>query len=141
MDKFVIKGPNILKGQVLISGSKNSALPILASTLLFDKPVVIQNLPRVRDINTMLNLLKSLGSKIEFFDNRKKVRISKTKKTKHFASYSLLKTMRAGILVLGPLVAKYHKSITSFPGGCVLNGNSGRPIDLHLRALQKLGMK
>jgi len=137
----VIKGPSVLKGKVLISGSKNAALPILASTLLFDKPVVIQNLPRVRDINTMLNLLRSLGSKIEFFDDRKKVRISKTKKPKHFASYSLLKTMRAGILVLGPLVAKYHKSITSFPGGCVLNGNSGRPIDLHLRALQKLGMK
>jgi UDP-N-acetylglucosamine 1-carboxyvinyltransferase len=141
MDKFVIKGPSVLKGKVLISGSKNAALPILASTILFDKPVVIQNLPRVRDINTMLNLLRSLGSKIEFFDNRKKVRISKTKKSKHFASYSLLKTMRAGILVLGPLVAKYQKSIVSFPGGCVLNGNSGRPINLHLRALQKLGMK
>ena len=141
MDKFVIKGPSVLKGKVLISGSKNAALPILASTLLFDKPVVIQNLPRVRDINTMLNLLRSLGSKIEFFDNRKKVRISKTKKPKHFASYSLLKTMRAGILVLGPLVAKYQKSIVSFPGGCVLNGNSGRPINLHLSALQKLGMK
>ena len=63
----MIKGPSVLKGKVLISGSKNAALPILASTLLFDKPVVIQNLPRVRDINTMLNLLKSLGSKIEFF--------------------------------------------------------------------------
>jgi len=137
----VIKGPSVLKGKVLISGSKNAALPILASTILFDKPVVIQNLPRVRDINTMLNLLRSLGSKIEFFDNRKKVRISKTKKPKHFASYSLLKTMRAGILVLGPLVAKYQKSIVSFPGGCVLNGNSGRPINLHLSALQKLGVK
>ena len=141
MDKFLIKGPSTLKGEVLISGSKNAALPILASTLLFDKPVVIKNLPRVRDINTMLNLLKSLGSKIEFFDNRKKVRISKSKKLKYFASYSLLKTMRAGILVLGPLVAKFQKSITSFPGGCVLNGNSGRPINLHLNALQKLGMK
>jgi len=141
MDKFLIKGPSILKGEVLISGSKNAALPILASTLLFDKPVIIKNLPRVRDINTMLNLLKSLGSKIEFFDNRKKVRISKSKNPKHFASYSLLKTMRAGILVLGPLISKCQKSITSFPGGCVLNGNSGRPINLHLNALQKLGMK
>ena len=141
MDKFLIKGPSILKGEVLISGSKNAALPILASTLLFDKPITIKNLPRVRDINTMLNLLKSLGSKIEFFDNRKKVRISKSKKPKYFASYSLLKTMRAGILVLGPLVSKCQKSITSFPGGCVLNGNSGRPINLHLNALQKLGMK
>jgi UDP-N-acetylglucosamine 1-carboxyvinyltransferase len=141
MDKFLIKGPSILKGEVIISGSKNAALPILASTLLFDKPVIIKNLPRVRDINTMLNLLKSLGSKIEFFDNRKKVRISKSKNPKHFASYSLLKTMRAGILVLGPLISKCQKSITSFPGGCVLNGNSGRPINLHLNALQKLGMK
>ena len=141
MDKFLIKGPSILKGEVLISGSKNAALPILASTLLFDKPVIIKNLPRVRDINTMLNLLKSLGSKIEFFDNRKKVRISKSKNPKHFASYSLLKTMRACILVLGPLISKCQKSITSFPGGCVLNGNSGRPINLHLNALQKLGMK
>ena len=141
MEKFLIKGPSILNGQVSISGSKNAALPILASTLLFDKPVIIQNLPRVRDIETMLNLLKSLGSKIEYFDNKRKVKISKTKKLKHFASYSLLKTMRAGILVLGPMVAKYQKSITSFPGGCVLNGNSGRPIDLHLNALKKLGMK
>ena len=72
MDKFVIKGPSVLKGKVLISGSKNAALPILASTLLFDKPVVNQNHPRVRDINTMINPLRSLGSKIEFFDNRKK---------------------------------------------------------------------
>ena len=141
MDKFLIKGPSILKGEVFISGSKNAALPILASTLLFDKPVIIQNLPRVKDINTMLNLLKSLGSKIEFFDNKKKVRITKLKKQKYFASYSLLKTMRAGILVLGPLVAKNFKSIASFPGGCVLNGNSGRPIDLHLNALEKIGMK
>jgi UDP-N-acetylglucosamine 1-carboxyvinyltransferase len=141
MDKFLIKGPGVLKGKVLISGSKNAALPLLASTLLFDKPVILQNLPRVRDIDTMLNLLKSLGSKIEYFDNKKKVKISKTTKQKHFASYSLLKTMRAGILVLGPLVAKYQKSIISFPGGCVLNGNSGRPINLHLETLKKLGMK
>ena len=141
MDKFLIKGPSVLKGEVIISGSKNAALPILAATLLFDKPVILQNLPRVRDIDTMLNLLKSLGSKIEYFNNKKKVKISKTKKQKHFASYSLLKTMRAGILVLGPLVAKYQKSIISFPGGCVLNGNSGRPIDLHLEALQKIGMR
>ena len=140
MDKFLIKGPNKIKGEVSIDGSKNSALPILASTILFDKPVTIENLPRVRDVDTMLNLLKSLGSNIEFSNNKKTVRITKTKKQKYLASYSLLKTMRAGILVLGPLVAKYHKSITSFPGGCILNGNSGRPINYHLNALKKLGM-
>ena len=142
MDKFSITGPcRVMRGEVSISGSKNAALPILAATLLFDKPVIIENLPRVRDIDTMLNLLKSLGSNIQFLNNKKTVKITKTKKQKQFASYSIVKTMRAGILVLGPLVAKYHKSISSFPGGCVLNGNSGRPINLHLEALKKLGMK
>ena len=138
MDKFLITGPCKIKGQVSISGSKNAALPILASTLLFDKPVIIENLPQVRDIDTMLNLLKSLGSKIQYFKNKKTVKISKTTKPKHFASYSLVKTMRAGILVLGPLVAKYHKSITSLPGGCTIGA---RPVNYHLNALKKLGMK
>ena len=140
MDKFLISGPCKVKGQVSIRGSKNAALPILASTLLFDKPVVIENLPRVRDIDSMLNLLKSLGSKIKFSKNKKTVKIYKTTKQKYFGSYSILKTMRAGILILGPLVSKYHKSICSFPGGCVLNGNSGRPVNLHLNALKKMGM-
>ena len=138
MDSFLIKGPCKVKGQVSISGSKNAALPILASTLLFDKPVIIENLPLVKDIDTMLNLLKSLGSKIQFLRNKKTVKISKTTKPKHFASYSLVKTMRAGILVLGPLVAKYHKSITSLPGGCTIGA---RPVNYHLNALKKLGMK
>ena len=138
MDKFLIKGPCKIKGQVSISGSKNAALPILASTLLFDKPVIIENLPQVRDIDTMLNLLKSLGSKIQYLKNKKTVKISKTTKPKHFASYSLVKTMRAGILVLGPLVAKFHKSITSLPGGCTIGA---RPVNYHLNALKKLGMK
>ena len=140
MDKFLIKGPCKVKGVVNISGSKNAALPILASTILFDKTVILENLPRVKDIDTMLNLLKSLGSKIEFL-KRKTVRISKTKRQKYLASYFSVKTMRAGVLVLGPMIAKHHKSITSFPGGCVLNGKSGRPINFHLNALKKLGME
>ena len=138
MDKFLIKGPCKIKGQVSISGSKNAALPILASTILFDKSVTIENLPRVRDIDTMLKLLKSLGSKIEFFNNKKTVKITKNKKKKIFASYSLVKTMRAGILVLGPMIAKYHKSITSLPGGCLIGA---RPVNYHLNALKKLGMR
>ncbi len=138
MDKFLISGPCKVKGQVSISGSKNAALPILASTLLFDKPAVIENLPRVRDIDTMLNLLKSLGSKIKLSKNKKTVKIYKTKKQNYFASYSLVKTMRAGILVLGPLISKYHKSITSLPGGCLIGA---RPVNYHLNALKKLGMK
>ena len=138
MDKFLIKGPCKIKGKVSISGSKNAALPILASTILFDKTVTIENLPRVKDIDTMLKLLKSLGSKIQFFNNKKTVKITKNKKRKLFASYSLVKTMRAGILVLGPMVAKHHKSITSLPGGCLIGV---RPVNYHLNALKKLGMK
>jgi len=136
MEKFLIKGPCKLKGQINISGSKNAALPILAATLLFDKPVTIQNLPRVSDINTMLNLLRSLGSKIQLSKNKKTVKISKTNRPKTFASYSLVKTMRAGILVLGPLLAKFKKAQCSMPGGCNLGL---RPIDIHLKALMKLG--
>ena len=129
MHKFLIKGPCKVNGTVNISGSKNAALPILASTILFDKPVILENLPRVKDIDTMLSLLESLGSKIVLSKNKRTAKITKTKKKSFVASYSSVKTMRAGVLVLGPMIAKHHKSITSFPGGCVLNGNSGRPIN------------
>ena len=138
MDKFLIKGPCKVIGKVNISGSKNAALPILAATLLFDKPVELKNLPNVRDIQTMLALLKSLGSKIKISKNKNSVKIYNRKKMKTFASYNLVKTMRAGILVLGPLLSKYHKSITSLPGGCSLGT---RPINYHLKALNKLGAK
>ena len=138
MDKFLISGPCRIKGQINIQGSKNAALPIFASTLLFDNAVVIENLPRVKDIDTMLNLLKSLGSKIQIYNNKKTVRISRIKNSKYLASYSLVKTMRAGILVLGPMISKYHKSITSLPGGCLIGA---RPVNFHLNALKKLGMK
>ena len=138
MDKFLINGPCKIKGKVLISGSKNASLPILAATLLFDEPVVIKNLPIVRDINTMINLLKSLGSEIILSKDKKTVKIINQKKMKTFASYSLVKTMRGSILVLGALVAKYNKSKTSLPGGCLIGA---RPINYHLTALKKLGMK
>ena len=138
MDKFIVKGPCKIKGEISISGSKNAALPILASTILFEKEVIIKNLPRVKDINTMINLLKSLGSEIKFNKNRKIVKITKKKKQNYFASYSLVRTMRAGILVLGALVAKHQKSITSLPGGCLIGA---RPVNYHLNALKKLGMK
>ena len=138
MDKFLVNGPCRIEGQVNIQGSKNAALPILASTILFDRPVIIKNLPRVRDIDTMLNLLKSLGLKVQLFKHKRTVRISNNKKFKFLASYSLVKTMRAGILVLGPMISKYHKSITSLPGGCLIGA---RPVNFHLNALKKLGMK
>ena len=138
MDKFQIKGPCKIKGEVEISGAKNSALVLLAATLLFDKPVTLKNLPRVRDIDTMLNLLKSLGSKIFLSKDKKIVKIQNKKKMKTLAKYSLVKTMRASILVLGPLISKFHKSITSYPGGCNIGS---RPVNYHLSALKKLGMK
>ncbi len=138
MDKFKINGPSKIRGEVSISGSKNAALPILAATLLFDKKVTIKNLPRVKDIDTMLNLLKSLGRKISFKSNKKIATISIGKKNNFFAPYSLVKTMRAGILVLGPLLAKNKKAKVSSPGGCSIGV---RPIDIHLKAISKLGVK
>ena len=138
MDKFLINGPCKIKGKVSISGSKNASLPILAATLLFDKPVIIKNLPRVRDIDTMLNLLKSLGSKIILSKDRKTAKIINKKNMKTFASYSLVKTMRGSILVLGPLISKFYKSKTSLPGGCLIGA---RPVNYHLSALKQLGME
>ncbi len=138
MDKFKINGPSKIRGEVLISGSKNAALPILAATLLFDKNVTIKNLPRVKDIDTMFTLLKSLGKKISFKNNKKTATISKGKKNNFFAPYSLVKTMRAGILVLGPLLAKNKKAKVSSPGGCSIGV---RPIDIHLKAISNLGVK
>ena len=138
MEKFIVQGPCRLKGQVEISGSKNASLPILASTLLFDKPVELKNLPRVEDVETMLSLLKSLGLKITINKSKNITKIFKSGKIKTFASYNIVKTMRAGILVLGPLVAKYKKAITSLPGGCSIGV---RPVNHHLNSLKKLGMK
>ena len=137
MDKFSIEGPSIIRGKVKISGSKNSSLPILAATLLFNEPVTIKNLPRVKDINTMIILLRSLGSKVILSNDRRTAKIHNKKRLKTFASYSLVKTMRGSILVLGPLVAKYFKSKISLPGGCLIGA---RPINYHLDALKKLGM-
>ena len=137
MDKFSIEGPSRIRGEVEISGSKNSSLPILAATLLFNKPVVVKNLPKVKDINTMINLLRSLGSKIILSKDRRIAKIHNKTKLKTFASYSLVKIMRGSILVLGPLISKYYRSKISLPGGCLIGA---RPINYHLDALKKLGM-
>ena len=137
MDKFYIEGPSKIGGEVKISGSKNSSIPILAATLLFNKPVLIKNLPKVKDINTMISLLKSLGSKIILSKDKRVAKIHNDKKLKTFASYSLVKTMRGSILVLGPLISRYYKSKISLPGGCLIGA---RPINYHLDSLKKLGM-
>jgi UDP-N-acetylglucosamine 1-carboxyvinyltransferase len=135
MKKLEVFGATKLKGQIRISGSKNASLPILAATLLSNKKISLTNLPRVKDIETMLLLLKSLGSSIE--DNKKKIIIRNKKQKKIFAPYSLVKTMRAGILVLGPLLAKFGNAKVSLPGGCAIGT---RPVDIHLKALSKLGV-
>jgi UDP-N-acetylglucosamine 1-carboxyvinyltransferase len=136
MKKLEVFGAAKLNGHIRISGSKNASLPILAATLLSNKKISLSNLPRVKDIETMILLLKSLGSVID--DNKKELIIKNTKQTKTFAAYSLVKTMRAGILVLGPLLAKFGKAKVSLPGGCAIGS---RPVDIHLQALSKLGVK
>ena len=136
MQKLEVFGANKLKGQIKISGSKNASLPILAATLLSQKKIILKNLPKVRDIETMLLLLQSLGSKIKL--NKNKTIIDNSKQNKKFASYNLVKTMRAGILVLGPLLAKHKSAKVSLPGGCAIGT---RPVDIHLKALSKLGVK
>ena len=138
MEKLEVIGEKKLKGTIKISGSKNSSLPILAATLLSSKKVKILNLPRVKDIETMLLLLRSLGSNIKFNKKNKSVDVYNSKNIKTFASYNLVKTMRAGILVLGPLLARFNKAKVSLPGGCSIGA---RPVGIHLKALSKLGVK
>ena len=138
MEKLEVRGANVLKGQVKISGSKNASLPILAATLLSNKKIQLSNLPKVKDIETMILLLKSLDTKIKYSKINKILSIENNKKNKTFVSYSLVKTMRAGILALGPLLARYSKAKVSLPGGCAIGT---RPIDIHLKALSKLGVR
>ncbi len=135
MQKLEVFGSNKLKGEIRISGSKNASLPILAATILSSKKVFLKNVPKVKDIETMINLLQSLGSKIKF--DKKILAIDNSYQNKKFAPYSLVKTMRAGILVLGPLLAKFGQAKVSLPGGCAIGT---RPIDVHLKALSKLGV-
>ena len=135
MQKLEVFGAKKLKGQINISGSKNASLPILAATLLSKNQITLKNLPKVKDIETMMNLLDSLGSNIKKVKDKIIINNSYQKKT--FASYNLVKTMRAGILVLGPLLAKFGNAKVSLPGGCAIGT---RPVDIHLNALSKLGV-
>ena len=136
MQRLEIKGGRKISGTIEISGSKNATLPILASTILTNKKVLITNVPIVRDVETMVELLGAIGSNINLDKKRKKISIHNKKKLRNFASYRLLKTMRAGVLVLGPLLAKYGIAKVSLPGGCAIGS---RPINLHLDALKKMG--
>ncbi|MDB9744836.1 UDP-N-acetylglucosamine 1-carboxyvinyltransferase [Pelagibacteraceae bacterium] len=138
MQKLLIKGKRELAGKILISGSKNASLPILAASILAKK-VTLKNIPLVKDIFTMVELLNFIGLNTKFLKNKNILKIeNREKKINTLAPYKLVKTMRAGVLVLGPLLSKYGKAKVSLPGGCAIGT---RPVDLHLFALKKLGAK
>ena len=133
MQKLLIKGGRKLSGEVVVSGSKNASLPIIVSSLLFDDTIFLENVPKVKDIYTLINLIKILGRDVDFNGDKELLKISKKNKGKYFAPYSIMKTMRAGVLVLAPLLAKFGKARVSLPGGCSIGA---RPVNLHLEALK-----
>ena len=137
MERLIIKGGNHLFGEIDCSGAKNAGLPILASTILLDGSAYIGNLPHLQDITTKLELLNSMGSNINFHEDGF-IEINSSNITLPEARYELVKTMRASILVMGPLVAKYGKAKISQPGGCDIGT---RPIDFHLAGLEQMGAK
>jgi len=140
MDKLIIRGGNPLLGTVRISGAKNAALPCMAAALLTDEPVILENIPHVRDIETTRKLLAAMGAEVELGYGRAQHRttISARKLASPEASYELVKTMRASTLVLGPLVARCGRARVSLPGGCAIGA---RPIDLHIKGLERLGAR
>ena len=135
MDKLSIRGGATLSGTVRISGAKNAALPILAGTLLASRPVTIGNVPHLKDVTTMLSLLQMMGAEVTV-DERLGVEIDASGVDRHEAPYELVKTMRASILVLGPLVARFGEADVSLPGGCAIGA---RPVNLHVAGLQAMG--
>ncbi len=135
MDKLIITGGKPLSGEIYISGSKNSALPILAATLLCEEPVVLGNLPHLHDITTMIELLGCMGVNV-VVDEKMRVEVDAGQVQAFTAPYELVKTMRASILVLGPMLGRFGRAQVSFPGGCAIGS---RPVDLHLRGMEALG--
>ena len=135
MDKLLIKGRMPLNGEIYASGAKNSALPILASSLLSDSPLVVGNLPHLNDVTTMLELLGSMGVDVMLSDDME-VRVDSSSIKNLDARYELVKTMRASILVLGPLLARYQEATVALPGGCAIGS---RPVNLHIEAMNAMG--
>jgi UDP-N-acetylglucosamine 1-carboxyvinyltransferase len=135
VDKLLIEGGHALRGELRMSGAKNSALPILAATLLADEPVVIANVPHLHDVTTMIELLGSLGVEV-MIDEKLNVEVSSSTLNSYRAPYDLVKTMRASFTVLGPLLARYGQAEVSLPGGCAIGA---RPVDQHLKGLTAMG--
>lgn len=136
MDKIIISGNRKLKGEIAVSGAKNSALPIMAAALLAEGTSRIENVPNLRDVLTMVKLLKTLGADVNYENGT--VTINAGRGLKHVAPYELVSTMRASVCVLGPLLGRLKKAEVSLPGGCVIGA---RPIDLHIKGLQQLNAK
>jgi UDP-N-acetylglucosamine 1-carboxyvinyltransferase len=135
LGKLIVSGGKPLRGDVRISGAKNAALPILAATLLADGPVTVSNIPHLRDVTTTMELLGRMGVELTV-DERMRIKVDASPIRKFFAPYELVKTMRASILVLGPLLARYGRAVVSLPGGCAIGS---RPVDLHIQGLAKMG--
>ncbi len=135
MDKLQIQGGVPLEGEVRISGAKNATLPILAGALLADGPVVVGNVPHLKDVTTTVELLGGMGATVTI-DERMRIEVDPTTVRDYSAPYELVKTMRASILVLGPLVARYGRADVSLPGGCAIGA---RPVNIHVAGLQALG--
>ena len=135
MDKLIITGGNRLDGDVRISGAKNAALPILAATLLADSPVTVGNIPHLHDITTTMELLGRMGVDL-IVDEKMNIIVDPTSIREFYAPYELVKTMRASILVLGPLLTRFGKASVSLPGGCAIGS---RPVNLHIAGLEKMG--
>jgi len=135
MEKFLINGGAVLRGSVRASGSKNAVLPILAATLLADSPMTVRNVPDLRDVTTTVQLLSEMGAKLEY-DASGFIQVDSSQITEFTAPYELVKTMRASILVLGPLLARFGQAAVSLPGGCAIGT---RPVDLHIKGLRALG--
>jgi len=135
LDKLLIQGGTPLTGTIAISGAKNAALPILAGTLLAKEPITISNVPHLRDVATTLSLLQMMGVEITI-DDRLNIKVDASNVTRREAPYELVKTMRASILVLGPLVARFGEADVSLPGGCAIGA---RPVNLHVEGLQAMG--
>jgi UDP-N-acetylglucosamine 1-carboxyvinyltransferase len=137
MDKLIITGGASLNGEIRISGAKNAALPILAATLLADEPVTISNVPHLQDITTTMELLGRMGVQL-VVGEKMSIEVDARTIREFYAPYELVKTMRASILVLGPLLARYGKAVVSLPGGCAIGS---RPVNLHINGLQAMGAK
>lgn len=135
MEKLIIQGGNTLNGEIKISGAKNAALPILAATLLSAAPVRISNIPHLQDVTTIVSLLGQMGVKITL-DERANIETVTTKLDSFHAPYDLVRTMRASILVLGPLLSRFGEAVVSLPGGCAIGS---RPVDQHLKGLEAMG--